>query len=460
MRGFLDELKWRGLVHQCTDEAGLARWLASADPAGGVGADPPRAYVGFDPTADSLTIGNLVPIMLLVHFQRHGGTPCVVMGGGTGLIGDPSGKQSERPLLSEEAVRANVRAQQRIFERLLDFSPDRPNRARLLNNIEWLAPLRFLDVLRDLGKHISVNEMIRRESIRERLHGRSHGISYTEFSYMVLQAYDFLHLYATENVRLQMGGSDQWGNIVAGVDLVRRYVQGSVRLPTSDHASTRARTPPPEPAHDEVFGLTAPLVTTAQGGKFGKTEGGAVWLSAERTRPYAFYQFWRNADDRDVIPWLKMFTLLPRDRIESLAAAHAADPETSEAQQVLAYEVTALVHGRAAADLAQRAAEALFSGQIADLPEATLEEIFAAAPSSEHDRALLAGEGVLLLDVLAHTTLARSRREARQLLHEGSVSVNGHRAAFDRRLTAADLLHGRLIALRRGKKTWHLTRWR
>lgn len=424
---FLDEIAWRGLLHQCTDEAGLRHHFATGSR---------RAYAGFDPTADSLTIGNLVPITALAHLQRAGHTPVVVMGGGTGLIGDPSGKSAERLLMTRERVEANVSSQRRIFEALLDFSG--PSAAVIVNNADWLCGLGYLDVLRDVGKHFSVNMMIQKESVRERLHNRDHGISYTEFSYMILQAYDFWHLHNQMGVTLQMGGSDQWGNIVCGADLIRRMAH--------DHSV-------------ETFGLTCPLVTRSDGGKFGKTEAGAIWLTADRTSPYAFYQFWLNAADDDAVRFLRLFTFLPREEIDALAAAHASNPGAREAQRTLARHVTARLHGQSEADLAERASQALFSGDIAGLPPATLEQALAGAPSSDHPRDRLAGGGVSLLDLLLETGLAKSKREAREFLASGSVSVNGTVAGGDRTLTTGDLLHGRFLALRRGKKTWHLSRW-
>jgi tyrosyl-tRNA synthetase len=434
MPGFLDELKWRGLFHQATDEAGLAQWLS--DPEG----SPRRAYVGFDPTADSLTIGNLVTMMMLVHFQRAGHQPVVVMGGGTGLIGDPSGKSAERQLMTAEMVASNVEKQRSIFANVwrgagLEAAP------RIVNNLDWLGKLGFLEALRDIGKHFSVNMMIQKDSVRERLHARDQGISYTEFSYMILQAYDFLHLFEHEKVSLQMGGSDQWGNIVAGTDLIRRVAA---------HDSL------PEP---RAYGVTAPLVTKSDGGKFGKTESGAIWLTPERTSAYAYYQFWLNAADADVIRYLRIFTLLSRQQIDELEAAHQKDPAAREPHRALAREATTLLHGKDAADHAERAARALFTGEIAGLPAALLDEVLASAPSSQHDKSLLSGEGLPLLDLLPQTTLAKSKSEARELLSSGSITVNGQKPREGNRLTAADLLHGRLIALRRGKKTWHVTRW-
>ncbi len=419
-----EDLRWRGQVQDVTDEAGFVRRLA---------AGPVRVYAGFDPTADSLTIGNLVPIMLLRRFQEAGHTPVVVMGGGTGLIGDPSGKSAERTLLSRDAVDANVAGQKRIFERLLRF--DGPAGAKILDNAEWLTRLGYIEALRDIGKHFSVNVMIQRDSVRSRLTERDHGISYTEFSYMILQAYDFLELRRRHGVEAQVGGSDQWGNIVAGVDLVRRVTQ------------------------EAVFGLTAPLGTKADGGKFGKTEAGAVWITPERTSPYAMHQFWLNTEDADVGRFLRIFTLLPREEIERLERTHGADPGARGAQRALARHVTALVHGEEEARKAEAAAGALFSGDVRGLDERTLSQAFEAAPTSEHPRGALAGAGADLVEVLTQTTLAKSKREAREFLAAGAVSVNGAPAGADRRLTADDLLHGRTILLRRGKKNWHVTRW-
>jgi tyrosyl-tRNA synthetase len=468
MPDFIAELKWRGLFHQCTNEEGLRAHLAGG---------PRRAYIGFDPTSDSLTIGNLVQIMVLRHFQRSGHQPVVVMGGGTGLIGDPSGKSAERQLLSREQVEANVNAQRRIFERLLDFTEPPPHSGRagpamLVNNYVWLRELSYLDVLRDVGKHFSVNAMIQKDSVRERLTNRDQGISYTEFSYMILQAYDFLYLHEHQGVTLQMGGSDQWGNIVGGADLVRRRMASfeeeilRLRGDPGDDAARRRTAERIEVldrkrrsfASQEAFGLTAPLVTKADGGKFGKTESGAVWLTRDRTSPYAYYQFWLNAADADAPRFLRFFTLLEQDQIAALEAAHTRDPGARELHRTLAREATTLLHGAAEADLAERAARALFSGEIADLPEATLAEALASAPGTDHDKALL-GAGVPLLDLLPQTSLAKSKSEAREFLASGSVSVNGVKAAHDRKLIASDLLHGKLIALRRGKKSWHLTRW-
>lgn len=431
------ELKWRGLFHQCTDEAGLHAHLK--DPVGALR----RGYVGYDPTADSLTIGNLVTIMLLRHLQEAGHQPVVVSGGGTGLIGDPSGKSAERTLMTEEIVRANVEGQRRIYGRLLDFSPSTRNHALLTNNMDWLGKVSFLEALRDIGKHFSVNAMIQRDSVRDRLNNREQGISYTEFSYILLQAYDFAHLHKDMGVTLQMGGSDQWGNIVGGVDLIRRYAT-SAGAESTEHLS---------------FGLTAPLVTKADGGKFGKTETGAIWLTADRTSPYAYYQFWLNATDADVSRFLRIFTLLAREEVERIEHDHATDPGQRIAQRTLAREATTLLHGKSEMEHAEAAAKALFSGDIASLPEKLLEEVLASAPSTTMDKTQLGGDGVSLVELLVKTGLAKSNREAREFLGNGSVSVNGRTVGVEDRVSTANLLHGKIVAIRRGKKTWHVTRW-
>lgn len=479
----IQELKWRGLFHQCTDEAALLEHLKSGTR---------RAYVGYDPTADSLTIGNLVTIMLLVHFQRAGHEPVVVMGGGTGLIGDPSGKSAERQLMTEERVRANVEAQRPIFERVFRNAARVEGREAkvppIVNNIDWLGKLGYLEALRDVGKHFSVNMMIQKDSVRERLHARDQGISYTEFSYMILQSYDYLVLFRDfakyglmGPVTLQMGGSDQWGNIVGGGDLCRTEIHrrtqpGRDRLSELAREAVRAASTGPDEGEerrrselrtiearlraDQVFGLTAPLVTKSDGTKFGKTESGAIWLTPERTSPYAYYQFWLNAADADIGRYLRIFTLMPREKIEALEAEHAKEPGQRVAQRELARAATGMLHGEDAVAQAEAAAKALFSGEIGGLPESTLNEVFSSAPSSEHDRGLLAGQGVELVEFLTQTTLAKSKREAREFLGSGSVMVNTRKAAPDDRLTAADLLHGKVIALRRGKKSWHITRWK
>jgi tyrosyl-tRNA synthetase len=430
MKGLLDELAWRGLLYQRTAEEALDAHLQTR---GRVG------YCGFDPTADSLTIGNLIPILLLVHWQRAGHRPLVVMGGATGMIGDPSGKDRERLLLDPDRVAANVASQRRIFERLLDFDPAAAHGARILDNRSWLGELRYVEFLRDVGKHFSINAMIQKESVRERLERRDQGISYTEFSYMLLQAFDYLHLRRNFGCSVQMAGSDQYGNITAGIDLIHR---------TLGHEC-------------EAFGLTAPLVTHADGRKIGKSEGGSIWLTADRTSAYAFYQYWINVPDADAVSFLRRFTLLERDEITSIADAHGSAPEKRSAQRALARHMTGLLHGDAERARVEAASETLFGeGAIDALDEATLGEMADELPHSEHDPALLSCEGVPLVELLPTTSLATSRRQAREFLEQGAIALNGRRVAAGYRVTSSDLLPGGLLFLRRGKRNWHAIRWR
>jgi tyrosyl-tRNA synthetase len=424
MTDLFEDLAYRGLIHQETDPEGLRRHCAERSRS---------VYAGFDPTAASLTIGNLVPLLLLRRFQDAGHRPVVVAGGGTGLIGDPSGKEAERTLRTREEIDRNLAGQRSIFERVLDFTG--PRAARILNNADWLEKLSFLTALRDVGKHFSVNMMIAKDSVRRRLEQREQGISFTEFSYMLLQAYDFQHLYEAEDVTIQVAGSDQWGNIVAGVDLVRRARQ------------------------EEIFGLTAPLVTKADGTKFGKTESGAIWLSPEFTSPYAFYQFWLNSLDADVPRYLKIFTLLPREEIDALVREHEKDPGARTAHRALAAHVTDLLHGKEAREQAEAASRALFSGDVLGLSRATLEEVFAHAPSTELPSSELDGEGLPVVDLLVKVGAAKSKREAREFLSSGAVLVNGLRSGPDDRFTKERLLHGALALVRRGKKSWHVVRF-
>jgi tyrosyl-tRNA synthetase len=427
MPSFLEELQWRGLLHQTTAGDELTNHLSS----------PGRvAYCGFDPTSNSLTIGNFIQIKLLMHWQRSGHKPIVVMGGGTGLIGDPSGKDAERTLMTREQVEANVSSQRKIFERLLDFDKKNPNAAVIVNNADWLDKLGFIEVLRDVGKYFSVNTMIQKDSVRDRLHNREQGISFTEFSYMILQAFDFLHLRRSMNCTVQSAGSDQYGNIVAGIDLIRR-----------------------EFGHDQAFGVTSPLVKAASGKKIGKTEKGAVWLTADRSSPYAFYQYWINIDDQDVVQFLKWFTLMNQDEVGDLARQHEAEPHKRIAHRALARNMTALLHGEDELQRVEIAAEALFSGDVRTLDERMLGDVFADVPHSQHPRNQLEGAGFDLADLLPQTTLASSKREAREFLTGGAVLVNGAKVNADHKLTAGDLLHGRTILLRRGKKNWHATKW-
>jgi len=423
----IDELKSRGLFYQSTGEDELREHLKTPGRKG---------YIGYDPTADSLTVGNLVTIMMLVHLARAGHEPIVVSGGATGLIGDPSGKTAERQLRTQAEIEANVAAQRPIFENV--FANAGLRAPKIVNNLDWVGPLSYIDALRDVGKHFSVNQMVQKESVKERLTNREQGISYTEFSYMVLQAFDYAHLHEAMGVTLQMGGSDQWGNITAGSDLIRKRHPGEDR---------------------DCHAVTTPLLTKPDGGKFGKTEGGAIWLTAARTSPYAFFQFWLNTPDSEVFKYLKIFTLLSTDEIAELERAHEDVPGKREPHRALARAVTTLLHGTDEAELAERAGKALFSGDIADLPERTLADVFEGVPSSDHPAADLAGEGADMVDLLIGTGLAKSKREAREFLSGGSVSVNGQKLGEGARLTSGMLLHGSVAAIRRGKKAWHLTRW-
>ena len=410
LESFLDELTWRGLVENQTP--GFKERLAEG---------PITGYVGFDPTAPSLQIGNLVPVMLLAHLQRAGGKPLVVIGGGTGLIGDPSGRRSERPLHDEDTIRENAARQRAQLERFLDFSAG-PSGAEVVDNAEWLTALGLVSFLRDVGKHFTLSYMLQKESVKSRL---EEGISYTEFSYMLLQAYDFLQLYRQEGCELQLGGSDQWGNITAGRELVRRVTES------------------------EVHGLTAPLLTTSDGGKFGKTEEGSVWLDPSMTSPYKFYQFWMNVDDRDVLPYLRSLTFIPRDEIGDLMERHSGRPEERIPHKTLAGDVTARVHGDEAAAGALSASRVMF-GEL-DPREAgatTWETLAGELPSGE---LRLSGD-ISAVDLLAKSSLCKSKSEARRLLQQGGVSLNRQPLAADASVGPDRVLEGGYLWLRRGKK--------
>ena len=416
-----NEFKWRGLVYDATE--GIGELLAN---------EKVTAYIGFDPSAPSLHAGNLLTIMGLVHLQRFGHTPIAVAGGGTGLIGDPSGKTQERPMISKEEVQANLEGIKEQLRRFLDFD-SRTNPAIMVNNADWLTTTPLTDFLRDIGKHFSVNAMIAKESVRRRL--EAEGISYTEFSYLLLQAYDYLTLFERHHCTLQMGGSDQWGNITAGVDLIRK-VHGAK-------------------AHALVF----PLLTTSTGAKFGKTEGGAVWLDAGRTSPYRFYQFWLNTDDKDVVPYLKYFTLLPQPEIESLAVSLAASPEKREAQRTLAREVTRMVHGQEALDKAEQASRVLFGEEIRNISLADILDIFAEVPSVKIERSSLEGEGISMVDLAAASGLAQSKGEARRLIQGGGVYLNNMRVNDIKRVvTLSDAVEGKALILRKGSKEYRLVK--
>lgn len=448
---FLDELAWRGLLHQTTAEQPLHAHLAQG---GCVG------YCGFDPTSNSLTIGNFIAIKLLMHWQRAGHKPIVLMGGGTGLIGDPSGKDEERQLQTAEQVEANIAGQRRIFERLLDFDPANPNAAVIVNNYDWLKNLGYIEVLRDVGKHFSVNAMIQRDSVKRRLEDREHGISYTEFSYMILQAYDFLHLHREMNCTVQVAGSDQFGNIVSGIDLIRRAGLSAIGCrPSAGTDNEESTAESRQPTATSAYGITAPLLTGADGKKVGKTEHGAVWLTADRTSPYAFYQYWINVSDADAVPFLKWFTLLDQPQIQEVASQHEQAPHQRHAQRALAREMTILLHGEEQLRNVEAATEALFSGDVRQLDQSMLAEVFADVPHSVHDKTKLEGDGLQLVELLPETSLAKSKREAREFLSSGAISINGEKVALDQSLRTGDLLHNRTILIKRGKKHWHATQW-
>jgi tyrosyl-tRNA synthetase len=396
-------------------------------------AGPVTAYIGFDPTAASLHVGNLVPVMALARLQRFGHSPIAIAGGGTGMIGDPSGKSQERTLLSEEEIEQNLAGIRRQLERFLDFDAA-PNPARIVNNADWLKPLQLMAFLRDIGKHFTVNYMLAKESVKRRLQ-QEEGMSYTEFSYLLLQAYDFLTLSDRHGCTLQLGGSDQWGNITAGCDLIRKL--RGIR------------------AH----GLVLPLVTTASGVKFGKTEAGTVWLDPRLTSPFRFYQFWLNTDDRDVLPYLRFFTFLTERKIDALGDGVARAPERREAQRVLAREVTTLVHDAAAVERAERASELLFDERVSD---ANLDEVlmvFEDVPSTEVVCTSFEAEGLPLVELLARVQLASSKSEATRLIRSGGIYVNNRRVTDERlRLTTDQALAGQLFVLRKGQKHQHLVR--
>ena len=417
----LTELQWRGLIADCTDAVELGKRTDGG---------PLTLYAGFDPSADSLHVGNLVPLLGLRRFQRLGHHPIAVAGGATGSIGDPSGKTQERQLLTKEILDRNIASVKRQLARLLDFDT-KQNPARLVDNASWTAGVSYLDFLRDIGKHFSVNQMAAKESVRARMEDREAGISYTEFSYMLLQAFDFYVLARDHNCELQIGGSDQWGNITAGIDLCRRKLGKT------------------------VFGLTLPLITNADGSKFGKTEAGAVWLDPERTSVYRFYQFWINTDDRDVVRYLKFFTFLSREEIAALEKQHAENPGARAAHKALAKFVTDLIHGPPAAQEAIRASEILFGGNLDGISETTFNEILGEVPTREIEKARLAGGGLPLVELLVHSGLCPSKGQARKDIEGGGVNINNVREANAvRAVTTNDLLFGNHILLRKGKKNY------
>lgn len=417
-----EELKWRGLVYDCTE--GSAALLEK---------EKIIVYNGFDPTGVSLHIGHLVPMMQLARLQRFGHTPIALAGGGTGMVGDPSGKSSERQLLSREEIDANVERHKVQLAHLLDFEAKR-NPARILNNADWLAKLNLLDFLRDVGKHFTVNYMTAKDSVKSRLE-REDGISFTEFSYMLLQAYDFLHLFRHHNCVLQAGGSDQWGNITAGVELIRK-VGGS-----------------------RAYGLVYPLITKADGSKFGKTESGAVWLDSNLTSPYRFYQFWFNTDDADVINYLKYFTWLTRREIKELENMLFERPEKREAQRRLAREVTGMIHGETAVAKAEQAASVLFGGELDGLDAADIQDIFADVPSSQVEKSRFEDEGMPITDLLVHSGLASSKGDARRSIKGGGIYLNNRRVTDQGHAVGIEQsIEGQFVVLRKGRKRYHLVK--
>lgn len=416
----LDELEYRELLYQVTDREGLAKRLA---------AGPITLYIGFDPTADSLHIGNLLQILLLRRFQLYGHHPIGVAGGGTGLVGDPSGKSNERKLNSEQVVEEftlNIRNQ---LEQFLDFGSEE-NPARIVNNLEWLGQLSLLPFLRDVGKHFPIGAMLAKDSVKSRLEA---GISYTEFSYMIMQAYDYLQLKNEYGCELQAGGSDQWGNITAGVDLIRRVKQ------------------------ETAYGLTIPLVTQSDGTKLGKTEKGTIWLDAKKTSPYQFYQYWVNVDDRDAIRFLKYYTFLTEDEISELDQRFSEEPWKREAQRRLASELTTLVHGQEALDSAEKISQALFYGKVAELDQEQLLQALNDVPTYDLNDL----DSIGLVELLTDAKIVTSKRRAREDINNGAITVNDVRLKdASKTLVPADRIAGNYIVIRRGKNKYFLVRWR
>jgi len=416
-----EELQWRGLLADCTNSEAVASCTSER---------PITVYAGFDPTADSLHVGSMVPLLTLRRFQLAGHHPIALAGGATGSIGDPSGKTQERQLLTREVLNANIAGVNAQLKMLLDFEAEK-NPARLMDNSSWTESLSYLDFLRDIGKHFSVNQMVAKESIRARMEDREAGISYTEFSYMLLQAFDFFILARDHDCELQIGGSDQWGNITAGIDLTRKKLGRA------------------------VHGLTLPLITKADGSKFGKTETGTVWLDARRTSVYKFYQFWIQTDDRDVIRYLKYFTFLTQEEINGLEKKHREDPGQRAAHRALASAVTDLVHGPSATAEAIRASEILFGGGLAGISESTFGEIVGEVPTADIEKLHLDGPGKPLVEILVHSGLCPSKGQARKDIEGGGVYVNNAREAnFQRAVTSGDLLFGKHLLLRKGKRSY------
>ena len=429
MKNFVEELKWRGMLAQMmpgTEEL-LQKEMVTA-------------YLGTDPTADSLHIGHLCGIMMLRHLQRCGHKPIILVGGATGMIGDPSGKSQERNLLNDETLRHNQECIKKQVAKFLDFESKEPNAAEMVNNYDWMKDFTFLDFAREVGKHITVNYMMAKDSVQKRLNGEARdGLSFTEFTYQLLQGYDFLHLYQTKGCKLQLGGNDQWGNITTGTELIRRTLG----------------------IENEAFALTCPLITKSDGKKFGKTESGNIWLDPKRTTPYKFYQFWLNVSDDDAEKYIKIFTSLEKDTIDALVAEHKQDPGQRILQKRLAKEVTIMVHSEADYNAAVEASGILFGNNTHDalmkLDEETLLAVFEGVPQFEVERSLFA-EGVKAVDLFAeHSKVFASKGEMRKLVQGGGVSMNKEKlAAFDQLVTEKDLLNGKYLLVQRGKKNYFL----
>ncbi|MBL7760935.1 MAG: tyrosine--tRNA ligase [Sediminibacterium sp.] len=422
----VEELKWRGMIQDImpgTEEL-LAKEMVSG-------------YIGFDPTSDSLHIGSLVPILLLVHLQRAGHKPYALVGGATGMIGDPSFKSEERNLLSEETLQHNLAGIKKQLGKFLDFSSDQPNKAEMVNNYDWFKDFSFLNFIRDVGKHITVNYMMSKDSVRKRLEGDS-GMSFTEFTYQLIQGYDFYWLYQNKNCKLQMGGSDQWGNIVTGTEIIRRKAGG------------------------EAFAFTCPLLTKADGGKFGKTERGNVWLDPEKTSPYQFYQFWLNASDEDATRWIKIFTLLGKAEIDALIEAHAAAPHARALQKKLAEEITCFVHSREDYEFAVKASEILFGNAatevLASLNEKQLLQVMDGVPTAEVAYSALEA-GYDLISFLADTAIFPSKGEAKKMVQAGGIAINKNKLSPDKTTVGtADLLQNKYLLVQKGKKNYFLVK--
>ena len=423
---FVEELKWRGMVHDMIP--GTEEYLKSG---------MATAYLGFDPTADSLHIGHLVGVMILRHLQRCGHRPVVLVGGATGMIGDPSGKSLERNLLDEATLRHNQEAIKAQLSKLIDFDTKAPNAAVLVNNYDWMKDMGFLEFIRDIGKHITVNYMMAKDSVKKRFNGEGDGMSFTEFTYQLVQGYDFMQLYRNYNCRLQLGGSDQWGNITTGVELIRRIDGG------------------------EVFGMTCPLIKKADGTKFGKTESGNVWLDARYTSPYKFYQFWLNVSDEDAKSYIKIFTFLDRETIDQLIADHEAAPHERRLQKTLARELTCMIHSQAEYDKAVEASAILFGGATAEalrhIDETTLLQVFEGVPQYRVNRADIEGGMPLRELCVERCPIFPSKGEMRKLIQGGGISLNKEKVtAPERNVTATDLLAGKYLLMQKGKKNYFL----